>query len=124
MIKLSYHNGELTWNNFVLRIAAEQFGTPVYVYNRNKTEEDFLNLKNAFGTLVDTFCYAIKANANAEIVRILKELGAGAEIVSLGELYIALKAGIDTKKIVFAGVGKTDEELKIGIESDLLAIIV
>ncbi len=101
---------------------AEQVGTPLYVYSRAAIEENFRRFDRAFASVPHRVCYAAKANSNLAILRCLAALGAGADVVSGGELAAALECGFATDRIVFSGVGKTDEEIREGIAANLLAI--
>jgi diaminopimelate decarboxylase len=94
---------------------AERHGTPLYVYSRAAVEEAFLAYDRAFAAVPHRICYALKANGSLGILRILAGLGAGADIVSGGELLAALRAGFPPERIVFSGVGKTDAELELGL---------
>ena len=107
---------ELTCDGVPLRDAAERFGTPLFVYSRAAIEESWRAYENAFAPVPHRICYAVKANGNGAILRLLAGLGAGADIVSGGEMLAALRAGFPPERIVFAGVGKTDEELALGLE--------
>ena len=115
---LEYKNGELFLEGVSLKELAKEFGTPLYVYSASLIKDRFNAYKEAFPDAL--ICYAVKANFNPHIVRLLGELGAGADIVSGGELYLALKAGIPADRIVYAGVGKTERELRDAIEADIL----
>ncbi len=99
-----------------LRDTAERFGTPLFVYSRAAIEESWTAYEEAFSPVPHRICYAVKANGNGAILRLLADLGAGADIVSGGELLAALRAGFPPERIVFAGVGKTDAELDLGLE--------
>ena len=96
--------------------AAELFGTPLFVYSRSALEDAWEAYETAFASVPHRICYAVKANGNGAILRLLAERGAGADIVSGGELLAALRAGFPPERIVFAGVGKSDEELALGLE--------
>ncbi len=115
---LEYKNGELFLEGVSLKELAKEFGTPLYVYSGSFIRDRFNAYKETFPDAL--ICYAVKANFNPHIVRLLGELGAGADIVSGGELYLALKAGIPADRIVYAGVGKTERELRDAIEADIL----
>lgn len=114
-------NGQLTCDGVPLSAIAEQVGTPVYVYSRALIEENFRRLDKAFSSVPHLVCYATKANSNLAILRVLAALGAGADVVSGGELSAALLCGFPADRIVFSGVGKTDEEIRFGVASGLLA---
>ncbi len=101
-----------------LKELAQELGTPLYVYSASYIRDRIRAYREAFpGALV---CYAVKANFNPEVVRVAGEEGAGADIVSGGELLAALRGGIDPSKIVYAGVGKTVPELELAIEKEIL----
>ena len=111
-------NGKLHLEDVSLKELAQEFGTPLYVYSASYIRERIRAYQKAFsGALV---CYAVKANFNPEVVRVAGEEGAGADIVSGGELVAALKGGIDPSRIVYAGVGKTVPELELAIEKEIL----
>ena len=90
--------------------------TPFYVYSENQIKQNYLKLAKSFKNTNPLICFATKANTNLSIIKILGKLDAGADVVSGGELLKALKAGIKPDKIVFSGVGKTEEELKLAIK--------
>ena len=96
--------------------------TPFYIYSENQRTFNFLKFANTFKKTNPLICFAAKSNSNSNILKILGRLGAGADVVSGGELLKALKAGIKPNKIVFSGVGKTEEELKIAINKRILLI--
>jgi len=106
---------ELCCDGVPLAEAAKRHGTPLFVYSRSVIEEAYLAYDRAFGAVPHRICYAVKANGNGAILRILAGLGAGADVVSGGELRAALRAGFPPERIVFAGVGKTDEELELAL---------
>jgi diaminopimelate decarboxylase len=121
---LSYKNQKNRDEIFVEDIAisqiAQEVGTPFYCYSRKSLIENFNAFADAFreAKISDyKICYAIKANFNIHLVKILSELGAGIDAVSAGEVFRALKAKVDPKKIVFAGVGKTREEMEFALEN-------
>ena len=111
-----YINGELYAEKVPLSIIAESVGTPSYVYSRQSLTRAWRKLEEAFATIPAKhrsvrMCYAVKANSNQAVITTLARLGAGADVVSLGELERALAAGIPPEKIVFSGVGKTAGEI-------------
>ena len=108
-------------NTSVLNIAKKN-KTPFYLYSRKQIEENYINFAKIFRNINPLICFAAKANTNLTIMRMLGKLGSGADVVSGGELLKALKAGIKPNKIVFSGVGKTEEELKLAIKSKILLI--
>ena len=96
--------------------------TPFYLYSENQIIYNYLKFKNTFKKTNPIVCFAAKSNSNVAILKVLGKLGAGADVVSGGELLKALKAGIKPNKIVFSGVGKNEEELKIAINKKILLI--
>ncbi len=96
--------------------------TPFYLYSENQIKENYVKFSNTFRKTNPLICFAVKSNSNLSILRSLGKLGAGMDVVSGGELLKALKAGIKANKIVFSGVGKTEEELKIAIKKKILLI--
>ena len=101
---------------------AKKYGTPTYCYSYNKIKNNIINFKNYFKKINPLICFSLKSNNNLYILKEIKKLGLGADVVSQGELMKALKAGINAKKIVFSGVGKTEDELKYAINNNILLI--
>tara|TARA_B100001093_G_scaffold456559_1_gene467594 strand:- start:2085 stop:3299 length:1215 start_codon:yes stop_codon:yes gene_type:complete len=101
---------------------AKKFGTPIYGYSYQKLKENINSFKKNFKSFSPLICFAVKANPNIHIIKEMKKLGYGTDVVSIGELMIALKAGINPKKIVFSGVGKTSKEIKYAINKKILLI--
>lgn len=99
---------------------AARFGTPTYVYSAAACREAFSAWSAAFSSLPHTLCYAVKANSNGAIIRLFAEEGAGFDIVSGGELYRVIQAGGDPRRCVFAGVGKTADDIRYALENDIL----
>lgn len=98
----------------------EKYGTPLYIYSYNTLLRHFRAYTDAFNGYPHIICFAVKANSNSTILRLFAKNGGGADIVSGGELHIALKAGISPRKIVYAGVGKTEEEIRFALRSKIL----
>jgi diaminopimelate decarboxylase len=119
----AYREGQLWLEEVRLAELATTYGTPCYVYSARAIREAFERYRAAFaGTgLEATICYAVKANSNLAILRLLGQLGAGADVVSAGELYRARQAGIDPAKIVFAGAGKTAAEIDFALDQGIAA---
>ena len=115
-----YGEGGLRCEDVALSEIAEGAGTPTYVYSHAALEKAYRELDEAFSGLDHLVCYAVKANGNLAVLRSLASFGAGADIVSGGELYRVMKAGFDPKKVVFAGVGKTEDELMAGLGERIL----
>ncbi len=101
---------------------AEAANTPLYLYSKQTILDNFREIKTAFSELDHLICYALKANSNERILSLLAKEGAGADVVSGGEIYLALKAGFSPDKIVFAGVGKTVEEIEYALNSGVLSL--
>jgi diaminopimelate decarboxylase len=116
MDHFSYQNNELFAESISLADIAQTYGTPCYVYSKATFERHFNAYKNAFGRHPHLICYAVKANSNLAVLSILAKLGAGFDIVSLGELERVLRAGGDASKTVFSGVGKQAEEMAKALE--------
>jgi diaminopimelate decarboxylase len=115
-----YGEGGLRCEDVALSEIAETIGTPTYVYSYDALEKAYREIDQAFWGLDHLVCYAVKANGNLAILKALASFGAGADIVSGGELYRVMKAGFDPKKVVFAGVGKTEDELIAGLGERIL----
>jgi len=109
-------DGELRCDGVSLVDAAREMGTPLFVYGRAAIEEAFRAYDAAFAPVPHRVCYAVKANGNGAVLRVLAGLGAGADIVSGGELLAARRAGFPPERIVFAGVGKSEAEIALGLE--------
>ena len=119
---LKYTGSKLFIENYSILTLAKKNKTPFYAYSENQIKENYLKLAKKFKSTNTLICFATKANTNLSIIKILGRLGAGADVVSGGELLKALKAGIKPHKIVFSGVGKTEEELKLAIQKKILLI--
>ena len=116
-----YKNGELYCEHLPLRQVGEQYGTPLYVYSASAIRERYRTFDRAFRAIPHAICYSVKANSNLAILRFLAKLGAGFDIVSGGELErvrVAAKSAV--KKVVFSGVGKTVDELRLALQSGIL----
>lgn len=101
---------------------AQKYGTPLYIYDFNHIKERYNELKNAFSGRKSLVCYAVKANSNLSILRHLANLGAGFDCVSIGEVKRALMAGAKPYQVIFSGVGKSDDEIKTALNSDILML--
>ncbi|ADU96602.1 diaminopimelate decarboxylase [Thermovibrio ammonificans HB-1] len=119
---IELRNGELYIEELPALEIAEKFSTPAYVYSANAFRWWFNEFNSAFSQVEHTTCFAVKANSNVWVLKLLAELGAGADTVSAGEIHRALTAGISPKKIVFAGVGKRPDEIEFALERDILMI--
>ena len=116
MNHFSYQNHSLYCENLALSAIAETYGTPAYVYSRAALTENFMAYQDALGDQSGLICYAVKANSNIAILNILAKLGAGFDIVSIGELERVLRAGGKAEKVVFSGVAKTEQEMRRALE--------
>lgn len=112
MDSFNYRGGELHAENVPLSAIAESYGTPTYVYSRAHLEQQFLSYQQALTGRDHLICYAVKANSNIAVLNVLARLGAGFDIVSVGELERVLAAGGDPAKVVFSGVAKTPVEMQ------------
>ncbi|HYE48336.1 MAG TPA: diaminopimelate decarboxylase [Azospirillaceae bacterium] len=108
----AYRGGTMVAEGVPLAAIAEAVGTPAYVYSAGRIRQNYRAYADALAGLPVDICYAMKANANQAVLRLLAEEGAGADVVSGGELHRALRAGIPASRIVFSGVGKTVQELR------------
>jgi diaminopimelate decarboxylase len=115
----TYQNGELSCGGVPLSRLADEFGTPLYVYSAAAIREQYRRLAAAFAPLRPLICYAVKANFNLSLLRLLRAEGAGFDIVSGGELFRVMRAGAAPERIVFAGVGKTEAELAQGLDAGI-----
>ena len=119
---MRYVNKRLTVEKVNFLRIAKKFGTPFYCYSYSKLKENINKFKESFKSFAPLICFAVKSNTNVNLIREIKKFGLGADVVSLGELMIALKAGINPNKIVFSGVGKTSSELNFAINKKILLI--
>ena len=111
-----YRDGQLYCEDVDLARVAEKFGTPLYVYSAGTVLDHYHRLDAAFAPLDHLICYAVKANSNRAILKLLAQAGAGFDIVSGGELYRVLAAAGDPTRCTFAGVGKSREEIEYALE--------
>lgn len=120
MSAFEYQSGELNCEGVAAAAIAERFGTPAYVYSRATILENFHRLRRGLERVSGLICYSVKANSNLRILKLLREAGAGFDIVSGGELARVLKAGANADHIVYSGVGKTEREIDAGLEAGIL----
>ena len=121
MHSFHYQRGKLCCESYPLDKAAERFGTPLYVYSSQTIVDHYQRLDQALNELNHEICYAVKANSNLAVIRLLADRGAGFDIVSGGELYRVIKAGGNPAKCTFAGVGKNREEIEYALRRDILS---
>ena len=119
---MKYINKNLSIENVKVQDVVKKFGTPTYCYSYNQLKRNISNFKKNFSSFFPIVCFAIKSNTNINLIREIRKFGLGADVVSMGELMVALKAGIDPKKIVFSGVGKTSNEISYAIDKKILLI--
>ena len=115
-----YRDRHLSCEEVSLQTLADSVGTPAYVYSKAAILGSLAAYERAFASVPHVVCYAIKANANLAVLSTLARAGAGADITSGGELYRALRAGIPARKILFAGPGKTREEMRDALKAEIL----
>ena len=120
MEAFTYRSGELHAEGVSFRALAEEYGTPLYVYSKAFLQAQFRGLAQAMAEVDPLVCYSVKANSNATVIRTFLDEGAGLDIVSGGELYRSLRAGAPARKIVFAGVGKTRDEIDYALTEGIL----
>ena len=119
---MKFKSNKLKIENVTVQSIARKYGTPTYCYSYKQLRENILKFKKNFKSFSPLICFAIKSNTNLNLIKQIKKFGLGADVVSLGELILALKAGINPKKIVFSGVGKTAKELSYAIDKNILLI--
>ena len=119
---MKYIKKKLTIDKVVVDDIAKKFGTPTYCYSYTQLKKNINNFKKNFKSFSPLICFAIKSNTNLNLIREIQKFGLGADVVSMGELMMALKAGINPKKIVFSGVGKTSKEISYAIDKKILLI--
>lgn len=115
MHEFRYKKNELYCESVAVKELAEKYGSPLYVYSHKTLVDHYRKIRDAFKAVKPLICFSMKANSNLALCSALVKEGAGLDIVSGGELYIALKTGVSTKKIVYASVGKTEKEIEAAI---------
>jgi len=115
-----YRDGDLYCEEVPVATIAERVGTPFYLYSHRTLVRHFKAFDSPFEKVRHLVCYSVKANSNVALLRIFVNLGAGLDVVSGGELFRALKSGVDPKKVVFSGVGKTEQEIEYALDSGIL----
>ena len=119
---MKYINKKLFIEKVSVESIAKKYGTPTYCYSYDRLKKNIISFKKSFKPFSPLICFAIKSNTNLNLIREIKKLGLGADVVSMGELMIAIKAGINPQKIVFSGVGKTSSEIAYAIDKKILLI--
>ena len=120
MINYNYNNGNLIFDNLVIKNITEEIETPFYCYSLNYLKDQYSLLDKSINLKNYEICYALKSNSNQSIIKNFANMGSGADVVSIGEMKRALKANIAPNKIVFSGVGKKADEIKYALENDIL----
>jgi len=119
---MKYKDKKLVIEKTNFESLARRFGTPAYCYSYSKLKENINKFKKNFKSFSPLICFSVKSNTNVNIIKEIKKFGLGADVVSKGELMMALKAGVPPNKIVFSGVGKTNEEINFAIRKKILLI--
>ena len=117
-----YINKKLRIENINLENIAQKYGTPAYCYSYNQLKDNISRFKRNFASFSPIICFAVKSNTNLSLLKEIRKFGLGADVVSQGELMMAIKAGIDPKKIVFSGVGKSASEITYAINKKILLL--
>jgi len=120
MHHFEYRDGKLFAEEVSVTELAQKYGTPLYIYSAATFRRHFEAFDSAFNGLNHLTCYSVKANSNLSVLKLLGEMGAGMDVVSGGELFRALKAGITPEKIVYSGVGKRDDEIREALTAGIL----
>ncbi|MGB0954677.1 MAG: diaminopimelate decarboxylase, partial [Panacagrimonas sp.] len=119
MDHFNFQSGDLYAEQLPVAQIAERFGTPCYIYSRATLERHYRAFDQALQSIDHQVCYAVKANSNLAVLQVLAQLGSGFDIVSGGELQRVLRAGGDPAKVVFSGVGKSRDELRLALDADI-----
>jgi diaminopimelate decarboxylase len=120
MHHFQYKGNELYAEDVAVRDIVAKVGSPVYIYSQATLERHFRAMDQAFAAVPHTICYSVKANSNLAVLKTFISLGGGVDIVSGGELFRALKAGAEPRKVVYSGVGKKDEEIEYALTAGIL----
>lgn len=117
MDQFQYRHGQLYCENVLVDDIVNRVGSPVYIYSRGTLEYHYDAIARAFAELDPVICYSVKSCGNVHLLKVLADRGAGMDVVSGGEIYRALQAGADMKKVLYAGVGKTDAEIELALQA-------
>jgi diaminopimelate decarboxylase len=120
MNHFQYKGNELYAEDVAIKDIVAKAGSPVYIYSHATLERHFNAFDQAFSAMPHTICYSVKANSTQSVLKTFINMGGGVDIVSGGELYRALKAGVDPKKVVYSGVGKKDDEIEYALNTGIL----
>jgi diaminopimelate decarboxylase len=118
----SYRNSNMYCGNVPVEDIIKTAGTPVYIYNKQFFQDRYKEFNNAFSEIDHEIFFAIKSNFNLSVIKTFADLGSGTDVNSRGEMFRAMKAGVSPSKIVLSGVGKTSDEIKTGLENDILLL--
>ena len=119
---IRFKKNNLCVENISAQKLVKKYRTPFYCYSLSQLKNNYKALNSAFKDVKPIICFSVKSNSNLILLKELKKMGSGADIVSIGELLKATKAGINPKKIVFSGIGKTEEEIRMAIKKGVLLI--
>lgn len=120
MNTFEYRDGQLYCEDVAVADLAAEYGTPLYIYSKAQLLHQLGQIQEAFAEADPVICYSVKANSNLAVLKTMNEAGSSFDVVSGGELFRVQKAGADTTRVVFAGVGKTDDEIRFALECDIL----
>jgi len=120
MNSFAYQNGKMFAEDVPVSELASQYGTPLYVYSRSHLQAQYRALKKVMAPVNPLICFAVKSNTSAAVIQTFAAEGSGADVVSAGELYRARQAGVPADKIVFAGVGKNEQEIEYALRENIL----
>src|SRR5579871_1138820 len=115
-----YKDHELYCEEVPTAELAAKYGTPLWVYSKRTLLHHIRQIQIAFAEVDPVICYSVKSNSNLGILKVMQQAGSSFDVVSGGELYRVKAAGADTSKVVFAGVGKTDDEIRFALENNVL----
>ena len=118
----SYKKNHFCCGDVPIRDIIKTTGTPVYIYNKQFFQNSFNEFKEAFKGLDNSIFFSVKSNFNISVIKTFLDLGCGADVNSQGEMYRALQAGAKPNKLILSGVGKTKDEIKLGLEYDILLL--
>ena len=124
MIAFHTQNGTLFCEDVPIAELAAEYGTPLWVYSQAKLLHEFQAIKDAFAAVDPVICYSVKANGNLSLLKVLGDAGSSFDVVSGGELYRVQQAGCEASRVCFAGVGKTDQEIRFALEAGILMFTV
>ncbi len=119
---LAFNDDALMIEHLYLKSLVKKYKTPFFCYSANQIKDNYKNLKKSFKKIKPVICYAVKANFNKKILNLVAQLGLGADVVSKGELELSINCNINKKKIVFSGVGKTEDEIIYALKKDIKQI--